>query len=83
MSSSLSTRSKYWALFSLSLMYFSCLTHAEFIVDGPGHQVTDGRTTISLNGQWKFATDVKNNGVSLGFKNEKFNDKKWDTIDVP
>lgn len=78
--------SKLFRLMQVTLLVATCISSvakAELIVDGPGHQVTSGRTSISLNGDWKFITDPKNTGESLGYPNKTFNDKLWNDINVP
>jgi beta-galactosidase len=54
--------------------------------DRPGHEITDGRSTISLNGAWKFiAEDLEEprDGVAEGWFEPGADASDWDTLQVP
>jgi beta-galactosidase len=53
------------------------------VTDVAGHQVLAGRTTTSLGGAWRFATDPDGTGESAGFPAERFDPADWDTLRVP
>ena len=67
----------------IGVMFYSKVVNAQLVVDGPGHQVTAGRSTVSLNGAWRFETDPASAGSNLGYQNQSFNDASWTNIDVP
>ena len=50
---------------------------------GPGHQITNGQQSTSLNGEWRFATDPADNGETNNYHTIAFNDSGWDPMTVP
>ena len=50
---------------------------------GPGHQITDGQQSVSLNGTWRFNTDPSNSGQTNGYHTTSYNDSSWDSLTVP
>jgi beta-galactosidase len=52
--------------------------------DRPGHEVTDGQSTISLDGEWNFITDPAKQGESAGYHEPVTAlGTEWRTLDVP
>ncbi|QAY72022.1 hypothetical protein ET445_00430 [Agromyces protaetiae] len=51
--------------------------------DRPGHEVTSGESTISLDGDWAFTTDPDRSGVADGFPLVATSVDGWDTQSVP
>jgi beta-galactosidase len=51
--------------------------------DRPGHEVTAGQSTISLDGEWAFITDKDKTGESSGYHDPDTSTDSWDTLQVP
>jgi hypothetical protein len=51
--------------------------------DRPGHEVVAGESTISLDGDWRFATDAAGDGEDEGFAEIGTDVSGWDTLPVP
>lgn len=51
--------------------------------DRPGHEVTGGQSTISLDGDWKFRTDADGTGAANGYHLPATSVDGWRTQRVP
>lgn len=58
-------------------------TEATASADAPGHAVSSGEATISLDGDWRFTTDAAGTGESRGFADPATDVSSWDTMRVP
>lgn len=51
--------------------------------DRPGHEVTAGQGTISLDGDWSFATDPTASGEASGWQSPGTDVSEWEVRSVP
>jgi len=52
-------------------------------IDAPGHLVSAGQSTISLNGEWQFTTDPGGQGEARDYPEPATDTSGWDTLTVP